>query len=116
MNINLLEEINKPENENRIITIGNKDEDVYAFTILAKLITYDYVFVRVFDMPKLLSKTSYIYNTLLQYGIVRLVKPERMEKQNHNGKVEVVIFKWEIIPRIKSWRETLRKDDFLTMG
>jgi len=38
-------------------------------------------------------------------------------KREDNTQFEVMVFKWEIIPRIKQWRESHLKDnEFLTLG
>ena len=117
--INILQtDVMKEENENRIITIGNKTDEVYLSTILSKLITYPHVYIKVMNFPDKLAKVNYFYSILVNFGIVRLENPIKMlePSKRGNGQIEVIIYKWEIIPRIKQWRESLKGNDFLTLG
>lgn len=111
-------EISKPENEDKIITIGNKTDEVYLTTILHKLITYPHVFIKVFPFPEKLARVNYYYSILVNFGIARLETPIKILEQNKrgDGKIEVIVFKWEVIPRIKQWRESFKDNEFLTLG
>ena len=106
-------EILNEENGDRIITIGNKDNEVYLSTILNKLITHEHVFIKAVPLPKYLMKVNYCYSILVNFGVVRIDNPLKMTEKSKkdNGEFEIVVFKWEIIPRIKQWRESLKKND-----
>lgn len=68
--------------------------------------------------PEKLAKVNYYYSILVNFGIVRLENPVKILDKNNrgDGKIDVIVFKWEVIPRIKQWRESLKNNEFLTLG
>ena len=108
----------KPENTDRIIKIGNKPDEVYIKLVEEKLIKHPYLYVKVLDNPRYLSKFNYHYSVLLNYGIVRMEQPIKIEEPNrdNNGVIQVVVFKLEVIPRILKWREDMKKSDLYMLG
>ena len=118
MTSQLERDITQKGNEDRIITIGNKNDEIYITTILHKLISYSHVYIKVMAFPEKLAKVNYYYSILVNFGIARLENPVKMTEQSNkgDGKIEVVVFKWEVIPRLMKWRESLKDNEFLTLG
>lgn len=115
----------KQKTEEDTIIIGNKPEYIfdpktnqtiltepYLRPILSRLSQYGHVYIKLLPHPDKLAKISQIYEVLKWFGIREIYGSRKFiyEKDwnpNSTDKVKILIIKWEMIDRLKKYKDEL---------
>lgn len=110
------EEISNEDNKCKLIIIGNKtDDEVYLKPILQRISRYDCVYIQTFPYQDRLTKIQEYYLQLSRLGVKEVEKREKIKIQSNKDSkkyVDVILIKWEVIPRLMQYRETLEKEEY----
>lgn len=101
-------DIIKPEDEDKVITIGNQGDEKYLETILNKFTKYNYVYIKFLPFVNQLMRVKKYYHYMKFHGIKEVdmrVTVLDVDRNDPKKFIEVKIAKWEQIPRLKKYRE-----------
>ena len=91
-----------------MVIIGEKDDEAYLKTIMKRLIEHDYVYIQILPTPKKLGQVEEYFQSFRWFGIRRIERIFDMDVLNpkkENEKMKVRVFRWDIIPALKRYRE-----------
>ena len=104
----------KENRGDRCIKLGIKTDETYLRTILNKLFKYDSIYIKIFPYPDKFAKVAEYYSMLREFGVEEVRQREKIQeidKYDSKKFVDVVLIKWEIVPKLKMHRESLRKGE-----
>lgn len=110
----LKDEINLPENDDMIVRLGSKDDEVYLRTILSKLSQYSHIYITIEPVPPKLLKVREYYSYLKMLGVKEIVKREKISSPSLKDPkkiMQLIVIKWEVIPRLMKYREEIVKEE-----
>ena len=110
------EEIIKPEDEDKVIYLGEKEDGIYLETILNKICDkqYNYLFFQTFPLPRKLAQIEQFFQRFRWLGVRRIEKIEdvAVPSKNKPGENNVVrIIRWDIIPSLRRYRDETVKTE-----
>lgn len=102
------------ENEDKRVFLGNQDDEVYLKTILKKISRYPHIYIQIFPYPDKLAKIQEYFYYFKELGIKEIEPREKIKVSStkKSGEfIEAIIMKWEVIPRLMQYRESLHKKE-----
>ena len=101
-------EIIKLEDKDKVVIIGKEGDETYLRTILNKFTQHEYIYIQFFPYVPQMMKVKEYYHYLKFLGVreyERRVKAFDVSNKDPTKQVEVIIARWDLIPRLKHYRQ-----------
>ncbi len=100
---------------NKLVIIGNGNEDMYLKAILKKLNEHGYIYIQTFIYPERLSMINTFFNVYFKrMGVRKRMKfmdIEIPDRKIPNTFITARIFRWDNIPRIMDYRSEINAEE-----